>query len=87
MTTAFVVITLCLLIKTDNHNTGLPHQRMRWFAMTQVYGGMRMNAYDYWQLFMDTGAPEMYLKYKAMMMEDKNVSDDPGGRPQSYGLQ
>ena len=46
-----------------------------------------MNAKDYWQLFLDTGAPEMYLQYKASMMEDSNVSDDPGHRPQSYGLQ
>lgn len=46
-----------------------------------------MNAKDYWLLFMDTGAPELYLRYKAMMMEERNVSDDPGDRPQSYGLQ
>lgn len=46
-----------------------------------------MNAKDYWLLFMDTGAPELYLRYKAMMMEERNVSDDPCDRPQSYGLQ
>ena len=46
-----------------------------------------MNAKDYWLLFMDTGAPEMYMRYKAKMTEEKDVSDDPGDRPQSYGLQ
>ena len=46
-----------------------------------------MNANDYWQLFLETGAPEAYLMYKAMMTEGKHVSDDPGHRPESYGLQ
>ena len=46
-----------------------------------------MNKTDYWQLFLETGAPEMYLMYKAMQTEGKDVSDDPGDRPQSYGLQ
>ena len=46
-----------------------------------------MNAYDYWQIFMETGAPEAYLMYKAMKTEGKDVSNDPGDRPQSYGLQ
>ncbi len=42
---------------------------------------------ELWQLFLETGAPEAYLMYKASMMEGKDVSDDPGHRPQSYGLQ
>ena len=46
-----------------------------------------MNAKDYWLLFMDTGAPELYVRYKVMLTEETNVSDDPGDRPQSYGLQ
>ena len=47
-----------------------------------------MNAFDYWQLFLETGAPEAYLMYtKAMKMEGKHVSDDSGSRPQSYRLQ
>ena len=46
-----------------------------------------MNKTDYWQLFLETGAPEMYLMYKAALTEGKHVSDDPGDRPQSYGLQ
>ena len=47
-----------------------------------------MNATDYWQLFLETGAPEMYLAYsKALKMEANHVFDDPGDRPQSYGLQ
>ena len=46
-----------------------------------------MNALDYWLLFMDTGAPELYVRYRTKMMEEQNVSDDPGHRPQSNGLQ
>lgn len=33
-----------------------------------------MEAKDYWQLFLDTGAPEMYLLYnKAKKAEDPHV--------------
>ena len=47
-----------------------------------------MNAMDYWQLFLETGAPEAYLMYsKQLKMEGKHVLDDPGYRPQSHGLQ
>lgn len=35
-----------------------------------------MNSSDYWKLFMDTGAPEMYLCYiKTREVEERNVSD------------
>ena len=47
-----------------------------------------MNAQDYWNIFMETGAPEAYLLYtRALKMEEKHVFDDPGNRPESYGLQ
>jgi len=46
-----------------------------------------MNKTDYWNLFLQTGAPEFYLKYKAMQMEVKDVSDRTGHRPESHGLQ
>ena len=47
-----------------------------------------MKAMDYWQLFLETGAPEAYLMYsRQLKMEEKYVFDDPGHRPQSYGLQ
>lgn len=37
-----------------------------------------MTVQDYWQLFLDTGAPEAYLLYhKARRMEGIHVSDDP----------
>ncbi len=50
-----------------------------------IYGGMRMNAADYWQIFMDTGAPEMYLMYhKAKRQEDTHVLDNTG--PCTAGL-
>ena len=38
-----------------------------------------MNANDYWNMFLQTGAPAVYLMYKeAKMMEDSNVCNDPG---------
>lgn len=47
-----------------------------------------MNAMDYWQLFMETGAPEAYLMYSKMLKsEAANVYDDPRHRPESHGLQ
>lgn len=36
-----------------------------------------MESQDYWNLFMDTGAPEMYLLYHhARKTESKNVFND-----------
>lgn len=47
-----------------------------------------MTAMDYWNLFMETGAPEAYLMYsKQLKSEAVNVYDDPGHRPESHGLQ
>lgn len=47
-----------------------------------------MNAQLYWQLFLDTGAPEMYLLYnKARKTEASNVFDDQGACAQSSSLQ
>lgn len=38
-----------------------------------------MNSEAFWQLFLDTGAPEMYMLYnKAKKMEDSHVSDNQG---------
>lgn len=40
-------------------------------------GGMNMNKQDYWQLFLETGAPEAYLLYnQAKRMEQTHVSDN-----------
>lgn len=47
-----------------------------------------MNAVDYWQLFLETGAPEAYLMYsKKLKLEGSYVSDHSGHRPESIGLQ
>ena len=47
-----------------------------------------MNATDYWRLFLETGAPEMYLLYSnAKSKEKPHVSDSPGHRPEGNGLQ
>ena len=38
-----------------------------------------MNANDYWTMFMQTGAPTVYLLYKqAKQLEELHVSEDPG---------
>jgi hypothetical protein len=47
-----------------------------------------MNAKDYWSIFIETGAPEMYLLFnQARRMEEDYVSDDPGVGSESLGLQ
>ena len=41
--------------------------------------GMQMTSKDYWQVFLETGAPEMYLLYQtALKMENNNVLDNQG---------
>ena len=47
-----------------------------------------MNAKDYWNLFLDSGAPEYYLMYQRQLkMEAPYVLDDPGHRAPGHGLQ
>lgn len=47
-----------------------------------------MNAQDYWQVFLETGAPEMYLLYnKTRKMEEANVLDGSGLGAESNSLQ
>ena len=38
-----------------------------------------MKSTDYWQIFLETGAPEMYLLYQnALKMENNHVLDNQG---------
>lgn len=47
-----------------------------------------MRAKDYWDIFMETGAPEAYLSYtKALKMEQTYVFDDKGTGIAGHGLQ
>ena len=47
-----------------------------------------MDSRSYWQLFMDTGAPEMYLMYqKARRMEDAHVLDNQRAGTPGVSLQ
>ena len=47
-----------------------------------------MNSTEYWQLFLETGAPEAYLMYsRQLKMEEQYVLDRPGHRSQGNGLQ
>ena len=47
-----------------------------------------MNAQDYWTIFIETGAPEMYLLYnKARRMEEPDVSINSGTGSSSLGIQ
>lgn len=47
-----------------------------------------MNAQLYWQLFLDTGAPEMYLLYnKARKAEEIHVFDNSGASVEGNCLQ
>ena len=47
-----------------------------------------MNAQDYWTIFIETGAPEMYLLYnKARRMENPDVYNNSGTGSSSLGIQ
>lgn len=47
-----------------------------------------MNAKDYWQIFLETGAPEAYLLYsRALKMEAVHVPDNAGFGASNHGLQ
>lgn len=47
-----------------------------------------MNASELWRLFLDTGAPEVYLMYnQARKLEASHVPDDTGTCAACYGLQ
>jgi len=47
-----------------------------------------MKATDFWQLFLETGAPEAYLLYsKQLKSEAQDVYDDSGHRPSGNRLQ
>lgn len=46
-----------------------------------------MVAQDYWQLFMETGSPEIYLLYQnARKMEQSHVYYDSGPGPTGHCL-
>ncbi len=47
-----------------------------------------MTSKDYWQIFLETGAPEMYLLYNnARKMENSYVPDNTGACGESHSLQ
>ena len=47
-----------------------------------------MDAQQFWQLFMDTGAPEMYMLYqKARRMEEPDVFEGTGSCASDHTLQ
>ena len=47
-----------------------------------------MLAEDYWKLFVDTGAPEIYMLYQnARKMENLHVPDDTGTGTTRHSLQ
>lgn len=47
-----------------------------------------MEANEYWKLFLETGAPEMYLLYNnARRMERSHVLDNPGPGITGHPLQ
>ncbi len=47
-----------------------------------------MKAKDFWQMFLETGAPELYLLYhKAQKMENTNVLECSGTGSSDHSLQ
>ena len=50
--------------------------------------GCLVNAKDYWNIFLETGAPEMYLLFQqARRMEEIYVPDDQRSGAAGVGLQ
>ena len=46
-----------------------------------------MRSQDYWQIFLETGSPEVYLLFiNARKMENTHVFDDTRSGTQSYSL-
>lgn len=46
-----------------------------------------MNSQEYWQLFLETGAPEAYLMYsRTLKAEVQHVYDNSGGGPAGYRI-
>ena len=53
-----------------------------YFGRYAIPGGMEMNSEAYWQLFLKTGSPEVYLMYnEAKRLEQSHVPQyqGPGG--------
>jgi hypothetical protein len=47
-----------------------------------------MRAEEYWNMFLETGAPEMYLLFnRARRLENGNVLDDTGPGGPHHGVQ
>lgn len=47
-----------------------------------------MRSKDYWQAFVETGAPEFYTLYsQAKRLENSHVPDDQGAGAARHGLQ
>lgn len=47
-----------------------------------------MRAHDYWQLFLQTGSPEVYLMYnEARKTEQNHVHNDSGPGTAGHSLQ
>lgn len=59
------------------------------FALGKSYPRRdRMKANDYWKLFLDTGAPEIYMMYQqALKMEANHVFDNSGAGASDRRLQ
>lgn len=53
-----------------------------------IMGGMKMQSQNYWELFLETGAPEIYLLYHhAKRLEEDHVSDNSGTGAAGFKLQ
>ena len=50
--------------------------------------GIRMDAREYWKLFIETGAPEVYMMYtQALKSEETYVPEHPGVGSEGQRLQ
>ena len=55
---------------------------------TLITEGIRVDAKEYWQLFLETGAPELYMMYtRALKSEGNNVPEHHSIGAESQRLQ
>ena len=59
---------------------------LRYIAL-KVMGGIVMDAQSYWELFLETGAPEIYMLYRAQIAEDTHVRKNTGAGASGIKLQ
>lgn len=78
------MISLCGTLDIENNF----HEYSNRLKQNLGTEGIILNSQMLWQMFLETGAPEMYLLYnKARKLEESHVLDDPRAGIEGHSLQ